>query len=429
MGQAVGYLNVVVPQGYSLLTAPLLVYGGTNGVVSAVSNIFQGFPDTSSGSQNGFTIFTMDGTGFKANNNLNGWADPEMALLPGAAWFFKNPYILQNPTLTLAGEIPDGTNELPEGFSACGSITPFSGGLTSLMMFPAANGDQVFTFNNSNNTYSTYTFTNNNWLPDEPSNDVGQAFWVRKSAAADWVEDLDGFPAFTNLLETQPQLNSQVGQLNFFTFNATNSGFGQVKDTNGSPLSTNALGQLYAGTNSSESTLVALGIPVSFSGTVPGFISSGVVSIPFVAGGQSVYVQLRAWQSADGANFEEAYARGAPTGSSSTMTLTAHATIEGSQPGIPPPDVNAFPSFPLAAHPIPPVTILSPRLSGTNLTFSFASFSNQYYVVSTCADLTTTNWVAGSNVVSTASPIQVSLPVTKSTSQQFFRVQAVNLPE
>ncbi len=50
MGQAVGYLNVVVPQGYSLLTAPLLVYGGTNGVVSAVSNIFQGFPDTSSGS-------------------------------------------------------------------------------------------------------------------------------------------------------------------------------------------------------------------------------------------------------------------------------------------------------------------------------------------------------------------------------------------
>jgi hypothetical protein len=112
------------------------------------------------------------------------------------------------------------------------------------------------------------------------------------------------------------------------------------------------------------------------------------------------------------------------------MTLTAHATIEGNEPGIPPPDVNAFPSFQLAVlPPAPPVQIHSPSLSGTNLTFSFASASTRYYVLWTCTDLTTMNWVPGTFFVGTGSPIKVSLPVANSTPQQFFWVQAIAIPD
>ncbi|MGA2542125.1 MAG: hypothetical protein ABSG78_11280 [Verrucomicrobiota bacterium] len=437
----VGFVNIATPQGYSLLTAPLLIYNQTNQDFNEVADIFHAFgTGAGPGSQNGLTVFTMDGSGFKANNYLNGWTDPGMVLLPGAAWFFKNPYIDTNPyiryysTLTIAGMIADGTNQLPAGFSACGStVGLLAGKLTSQLMFPTTNGDQVFTFNNSNNTYSVYTFSNNNWLPGEPSIAACQPFWVNKTIAADWVQDLSDPSdpnAYYNLFVTQPELTSQTGQLNFFTFNAADSGAGQVMDTAGNLLSTSGLGQLYAGTNANDRAFVPLARPVSFSANLPGYISSGVVSIPFVAGGQTVYVQLRAWQQADGASFEQASARGAPVGISSTMTLTAHATIEGNEPGIPPPDVNAFPSFQLAVlPPAPPVQIHSPSLSGTNLTFSFASASTRYYVLWTCTDLTTMNWVPGTFFVGTGSPIKVSLPVANSTPQQFFWVQAIAIPD
>jgi hypothetical protein len=31
----------------------------------------------------GLTVFTMDGSGFKANNYLNGWSDSDVPLRPG----------------------------------------------------------------------------------------------------------------------------------------------------------------------------------------------------------------------------------------------------------------------------------------------------------------------------------------------------------
>jgi hypothetical protein len=100
---AIGYVNFNTPPGYSLLTAPILEENPSNGVFNAVADIF-------SGVQNGISVFTMDGSGFKANNYLNGWTEPEMTLLPGTAWFFKNPYVLQDPTMTITGTVVDGTN-------------------------------------------------------------------------------------------------------------------------------------------------------------------------------------------------------------------------------------------------------------------------------------------------------------------------------
>jgi hypothetical protein len=241
----------------------------------------------------------MDGNGFHANNYLNGWSDPDMILLPGTAWFLNNP-VWQDASFTFVGLVADGTNQLPTGFSACASIIPFGGeGLSSSnYMFPVSNGDQVFTFNNSNNTYSAFTFTNSSWLPSEPFIGMCQSFWMRKNAGVDWIQiftDPNGIPQDV----AEPQLVSQAGQVNFFTFNAGDSAFGQVMDSDGSLLSTNGLGQLYAATNDIPDLFVPLGSPVSFSTNGPGYISSGVVSIPCVPGGQNVYVQLRAWRQSD----------------------------------------------------------------------------------------------------------------------------------
>jgi len=76
--------------------------------------------------------------------------------------------------------------------------------------------------------------------------------------------------------------------------------------------------------------------------------------------------------------------------------------------------------------PTPPAQILSPRLSGTNLTFNVPSYTNQYYVIWNCVDLRAMSWTPLSYFVGTGAPFQVSEPVSSAIGQQFFSVQAVN---
>ena len=330
-GPNISYLNCALPQGYYLLTIDGLAKNESNKGRDTVADIVQ--PPNCSAPKNGFTVFTMDNNGFKADNYLNGWADPQMALLPANAWFVKNPYDLKDHNLTAT----NSTNRSPVAFPVRDS--PFGEeGLASAVFCPTAEGDVV----GDRFRGKFYTFTNNNWLPGRPSFAIGDRFQVYQKYLTN---------QYTNEIWLNQRL--RVGQVNFFTFNATNVAFGQVMDTRGKFLSVNGLAQLYAGTNANENQFVPVGTPVGFSTNLPGYVSSGVVSIPFVAGGQSVYVQLRAWQQADGPSFEAASGRNAPVGISITMTLTAHARTEGwvdtthgkVHPGDPPLDVNVFPSF------------------------------------------------------------------------------------
>jgi hypothetical protein len=96
--------------------------------------------------------------------------------------------------VTVVGEVIQGntTNSMPSGFSIRSSKVPQAAGLTSALGFPAVAGDLLYFFNKNTQSYTGGIFESaggNLWDPNEPTPDVGQAFWVQKAAAADWVRN------------------------------------------------------------------------------------------------------------------------------------------------------------------------------------------------------------------------------------------------
>jgi len=70
----------------------------------------------------------------------------------------------------------------------------------------------------------------------------------------------------------------------------------------------------------------------------------------------------------------------------------------------------------------PPVQILAPTLSGTNLIFSFQTVSNQSYTIQQNTNVATTNWTLFSNFIANGSVFQLKVPARPGT-RQFFRVR------
>jgi len=358
------FANMPLPPGLSLFYRPFL---GTNNVVGDLA------ADPSQ-LRNGYSVFMLDRSGFRAVNYLNGWSEPEIPLHPGDGWFMKNPYPVAE-SLIGGGVWPylSGCNVLPAGLCACGSTLPQPGSLTTDLAFPAANHDMVYLFDNVQNTYSAYTFdSSQGWLPSEPYLQYFQAFWLRKATQAVWCQISGSYP--TNVVEATL---SGVPKLNFLTFNATNSSLGQVFDTNRiTPLSSGFKAQIYAGANSNSVDFLRLGEPASFlDGDGAGYIRSGAAEVPFASAGDAIYVQLRAWKASDGSTFEIASTNGA-VGKSSVMHLIAHAAVENGQPGLPPLDVNGFSSFALSLPPASPSLLI--RRTKFSITISWPSPSTGF---------------------------------------------------
>lgn len=367
----VGYINRSCPPGFSMHCYPLVGPFGSNAVSSlTISGV----------GTNGISILTAGTNGFVANNYLEGWADPSALLPLGHGWFFKNPYG-SNLTTTIAGDILQGNNSftIPQGFSVAGSANFVGSGLTSGLFFPASNGDMVYIYNVTNGTYSNYVFSGS-WSPVEPVLENGQSFWVHKQVSSNWCTTFTnevgvglGPQSFPTNRIGPSLVTSQVGQLNFFTYNATNAGLGRVYGIDGiTPLSGTYVAQLYARTNSVANMLQPIGVPVGFmNGNAAGYVRSGTVFVPFATGDQTVWVQLRVWNLALGATYEQAITNGSLVGKSQVMSLTARATIESGLPGIPPPDVNTFSS--LILEQLPVITV-QPQ-SQTNAVGTSVSFN------------------------------------------------------
>jgi len=181
---AVGFVNTVLPSGFSMISNPL------NGATNTITALFQGAPVP-----NGSKVYKFNpGTGgFAANSFLFGnWSDTTMTLLPGEGVFFKNNGVAF--TNTFVGNVPAGalTNAIPSGFSIVSSQVPQQGLVDTDLLFPAANGDALFFFNNGTGNYDRYGFLFGSWAgpggsTTAPLVAVGQAFWVKKSVAVNWV--------------------------------------------------------------------------------------------------------------------------------------------------------------------------------------------------------------------------------------------------
>lgn len=161
-----------------------------------------------------------------------------------------------------------------------------------------------------------------------------------------WTGDLSGTAHPASLVmdghKTVGALfRSSAGTLNFVN-RITGALDAPVFDIDGTTrLDGRYLAALYAGTVSNA--LVQIGAAVPFrSDAGIGYISGEERVAPMVAGGQPVFVQMRAWRASDGASYEAAAAAGGKIGESSVIVVV---TGNAGSPPTPPTAPLALQSF------------------------------------------------------------------------------------
>jgi len=183
---AVGYVNTALVKGYNLVSNPLdnKATGGNQ-----IKNLFA---NIGAGGQ----IFLFNGSKYDSASvdDFTGEVTGPIAtteLKPGSGVFVR----VDNPvTVTFVGEVPAGTqsNPIPKGFSIKSSQVPQAGKASTDLLFPADDGDQIFSFNGATQKYTSATFTFGAWDPSEPTIDVGQAVFVRTDTANKvWTRTFD----------------------------------------------------------------------------------------------------------------------------------------------------------------------------------------------------------------------------------------------
>lgn len=171
---AVGYVNLTIPSGFSIIGNPLDAGAGNN----TVEKLFASVPE-------GTTIYKYTGSTFTLNVFDGGWSNPTQAFEPGEGFFIRIPGA-SAVTVTFVGEVKQGalSNPLPAGFSLKASQVPQSGVLDTVLGFPATDGDTIYLFNATTDQYSLHVY-DGGWSTD-PIPAVGQGFWVRKLTASSW---------------------------------------------------------------------------------------------------------------------------------------------------------------------------------------------------------------------------------------------------
>lgn len=188
----VGYVNVVAPSGYSIISNPLFAGAGNNTVAKLFATA-KFSPSITTGSK----VFIFDNaTGlFKTitfSSASQSWTpvdDANIEILPGNGVFFLNANNSSPVTITFVGEVMQGDlrNPLPAGFSIKANQVPQAID-PSKVGFPGGSNNKIFRFLPSTGFYATYTFSplHQTWYPALPAIPVGEAFFVYRTTAGSW---------------------------------------------------------------------------------------------------------------------------------------------------------------------------------------------------------------------------------------------------
>jgi hypothetical protein len=176
---AVGFVNINVPPGFSMIANPL------KAAVNEVGALFADAPDDT-------VIYKYNSATGQYNVNsksFGAWDNPAEQLAPGDGAFIKNSGAAAFK-ITFVGEVVQGkqTNAIPQNFSIKSSQWPQAGQLDTQLSFPIVDDDTVYKFVNAQNNYSIHAYSFGSW-DTPPVVAVGEAFFVKKVAAANWVQD------------------------------------------------------------------------------------------------------------------------------------------------------------------------------------------------------------------------------------------------
>jgi hypothetical protein len=181
----VGYINVAVPHGFSLIANQL-----NNAPDNSIQTLFP-----ASTTANLTTIYKFDNAiGGYSSEQLGGgsWSSSGTTVLnPGEGAFIFAPAAF---TATFVGEVQTGisTVNIPVGFSILSSVIPQEGNLYNPANGPAADlffgipqpAENVYQFNNALGGYASYQFGTANWSCGCPGPflNLGEAFFNFNSA-------------------------------------------------------------------------------------------------------------------------------------------------------------------------------------------------------------------------------------------------------
>jgi hypothetical protein len=163
----VGYVNLEVPAGFSLIANQL-----DNGQGNLLNDVLPNAPF-------GASIFKFDpaAAAYVSSVNFGDWS-PNLSLAPGEGAFIS----LEAPaTLTFVGEVMQGNLSIsvPAGFSIRSSMVPQSATLEDLG-FPVEFGDTVYFYRNGEYE-SSVAFGTEFSPPAVP--EVGEAFFINNGGA------------------------------------------------------------------------------------------------------------------------------------------------------------------------------------------------------------------------------------------------------
>ena len=174
---AVGFVRVNAGSGETLLANPFDC--GNNTVAALMPSVSAGCVLYEYTTGNGYTSNTFSGTK---------WSAGGMTLLPGDGCFFYNP-TRTTQRLTFTGKVLQGsvTNYVPVGYSISSPMIPTPNALATL---PAAPGDVIQCYNGK---WIDYTNVSGAWVGNSRNGpltiNAGNAFFITKSTAANWVQD------------------------------------------------------------------------------------------------------------------------------------------------------------------------------------------------------------------------------------------------
>lgn len=184
----VGYVDRVIPPGFSLLSNPLI------GQSICVPDVFNGVPA-------GFAVYTWNEFTQSYLTNVhqgNGvWSGPDCLTVrqpPGFGCFVYNP--LSAPHVeTFIGRVWQGYFEdsLPAAWAVRSAPVPDHGRLSRHLGVPAEEDLLVYLFENGNWVLYEYSF--GEWSPTEPWIGAGDAFWLRSPTALLWKQHYWTWPS------------------------------------------------------------------------------------------------------------------------------------------------------------------------------------------------------------------------------------------
>jgi hypothetical protein len=194
---AVGYVNLSLPVGFSMVANPLDAGAGNNTVTKLFAPANLSATPTScrvyvfNNATGGYSVAT-----FSSVTSAWGGAGAALEIAPGDGVFFQNSTAAAL-TATFVGEVKQGSlsTPIPQGFSIKASqvpqaIDPDATTLPASDRLPGAVGDRVYRYNAATGGYTTFTFSSvtGAWNPSLPTFNVGESFFFQRvNPATAWT--------------------------------------------------------------------------------------------------------------------------------------------------------------------------------------------------------------------------------------------------